>query len=132
VVGSITGGSKNNVPPTGTHATTTTHRHRARHRTSVVAKPKTARLQLTPTGSVYVCLLNAAGTKLINQRTFAAGDTIPTETARKLLLTLGNASVQMKVNGKTVPVAPSSSAIRLMVTPSGTHPIPLSTPPTCP
>ena len=30
-----------------------------------------------------------------------------------MLLTLGNAAVQMKVNGKSVPVAASSSAIRL-------------------
>ena len=47
---------------------------------------------------------------------FTTGQTIPTETA-PLLLTLGNASVQMKVDGKPVPVAASATAIRLRVTP---------------
>ena len=34
--------------------------------------------------------------------------TIPTETARKLIMTLGNSAVQMKVNGKSVPVGPGA------------------------
>jgi hypothetical protein len=90
-------------------------------------------LKLVPTGTVYVCLVNGHGTKLINERTFTVGDTIPSTTAGKLLLTLGNAGVQMKVNGKTVPVAPSASAIRLLITARGSvkH-IPLSQRPTCP
>jgi hypothetical protein len=40
--------------------------------------------------------------------------------------------VKMKVNGHTVPVAPSASAIRLAIDPGGTRPIPLSSTPTCP
>jgi cytoskeletal protein RodZ len=133
-VGINSGGNKS--PQTaGTHAVTTPHRrHRPKHRSSqaLLAKPKTAKLELTPTGTVYVCLVDGTGKKLINEQTFSAGQTIPTETAPKLLLTLGNASVQMKVNGKTVPVAASASAIRLLVDPSGAHAIPLSTKPTCP
>ena len=64
--------------------------------------------------------------------TFTTGEQIPAQTAPTMLLTLGNASVRMKVNGKTVPVAPSSSAIRLMLTPTAVKPIPLSQTPTCP
>jgi cytoskeletal protein RodZ len=89
-------------------------------------------LQLVPTGTVYVCLVNGSGTKLINERTFTAGEAIPTEKAAKLLLTLGNASVQMKVDGKAVPVAASSTAIRMLLTPTGVSHIPLSQTPTCP
>jgi hypothetical protein len=85
-----------------------------------------------PTGTVYVCLVNGSGTKLINERTFTAGEAIPTEKAAKLLLTLGNASVQMKVDGKAVPVAASSTAIRMLLTPTGVSHIPLSQTPTCP
>jgi hypothetical protein len=80
---------------------------------------------------VYVCLVNAAGTKLIDEQTFQVGDTIPTESAPELLLTLGNASVTMNVNGKAVPVAPSSSPIRLELTPAGVKPIALTATPTC-
>ena len=86
-----------------------------------------------PTGTVYVCLVNGSGAKLINGRTFTTGETIPTETAPTLLLTLGNASVQMKVNGKAVPVAPSASAIRLQADADGrSRTIPQSQTPTCP
>jgi cytoskeleton protein RodZ len=113
------------------------HRQRHHHHGSPVKVPTTATpanvtLKLVPTGTVYVCLVNQSGAKLINERTFTTADTIPTETARTLLLTLGNAAVQMKVNGKPVPVAASASAIRLQLTPTGVKHIPLSQTPTCP
>ncbi len=122
--------------------TTTTHRPaavtRPRRRTVTTppvapAAPGSVTLKLIPTGAVYVCLVNGHGTKLINERTFSVGETIPTESSRKLLLTLGNAAVQMKVNGKTVPVAASAAAIRLLITPprSIRH-IPFTQTPTCP
>jgi cytoskeleton protein RodZ len=120
-------------PPTTTVARTPTHHHRHRrhkHRVTPPA-PTDVKLQLTPTGPVYVCLVNAAGTKLIDEQTFQVGDTIPTESAPELLLTLGNASVTMNVNGKAVPVAPSSSPIRLELTPAGVKPIALTATPTC-
>jgi cytoskeletal protein RodZ len=114
-----------------------TRRHHPRHRATpvkvpTVAKPANVTLQLVPTGTVYVCLVNGSGAKLINERTFTTADTIPTETAPSLLLTLGNAAVQMKVNGKVVPVAASASAIRLQLTPAAVTHIPLSQTPTCP
>jgi cytoskeletal protein RodZ len=125
-------------------STPTSHKpkHHPRHR--VVAKkpttttprvppaPTTATLQLTPTARVYVCLVNGSGTKLINALIFDVGQTIPTETAPKLLLTLGNNAVQMKVNGKTVPVTASSTAIRLQITSTSVTPIPSTQAPTCP
>jgi hypothetical protein len=122
----------------GSTTTTTTHgavRHRPHHHHTVPVIPTTpakVTLQLTPTGLVYVCLVNARGVKLINEQTFNVGETIPTATASKLLLTLGNASVQMKVDGKVVPVAPSSTAIRLEITPSAITHIPDTQTPTCP
>jgi hypothetical protein len=100
--------------------------------TPTAAAPTRATLALVPTGTVYVCLVNGGGAKLINERTFTTGDAIPAAKAAKLLLTLGNASVQMKVDGKPVPVAASSAAIRLLITPSGVTHIPLSQTPTCP
>jgi hypothetical protein len=120
---------------------TTTRKHAAHHpghrvlpqkTTTTAAVPTRATLALVPTGTVYVCLVNGSGVKLIDERTFTTGETIPTTRAAKLLLTLGNASVQMKVNGKLVPVAASSAAIRLLITPSGVSHIPLSQAPTCP
>ncbi len=124
-------GSQKATPPT-TVATTTTHRHRHRHQKRHVTPPAptSVKLQLTPTGTVYVCLVNAAGTKLIDEQTYSVGDTIPTETGPELLLTLGNAEVTMKVNGKSVPVPPASP-IRLELTPTSVKPIALTASPPC-
>jgi hypothetical protein len=81
---------------------------------------------------VYVCLVQGNGKPLIFEQTFSPGETIPTYTRHKLLLTLGNASVQMKVNGKPVSVAESSSAIRFELTPTSVQQIPMTQSPTCP
>ncbi len=129
VIGSNTG--KQPTSSTGAHAAPP-HRVHRRHRRPPPPKPTTVKLQLVPTGTVYVCLVDGAGTKLINEQTFTAGQTVPPQIAGKLLLTLGNNAVHVTVNGKTVPVAASSTAIRLLIEPTGTHPIPLSMPPTCP
>ena len=111
---------------------------RPRHRTpqasqepaAQASSPKTVTLQLVPTATVYVCVVNGAGTKLIAGQTFAAGQTIPTEKATKLLITLGNSSVQMKVNGKIVQVA-RGSPIGYSITPSAMTSLPSSQQPTC-
>jgi cytoskeletal protein RodZ len=133
-VGINSGGNKSPQTTSSIQAPRRHHRRKPRHRSTspLLSQPKTAKLQLTPTGPVYVCLVDARGKKLINEQTFDVGQTIPAETATKLLLTLGNNSVQMKVNGKSITVAPSASPIRLQIDPTGTHSIPLSTKPTCP
>jgi hypothetical protein len=61
---------------------------------------------------------------------FTAGQTIPTETANKLRITLGNPSVQMKVNGKTVTVA-NGAPIGYELTPGRTAPLAAGHLPTC-
>jgi cytoskeleton protein RodZ len=120
------------TPPTGLRGTTSTHpRHRAHHATHAAAKPKTVKLQLVPTGTVYVCLVDGTGKKLIPGQIFSSGQTIPTHTASKLLLTLGNASVQMKVNGSDVKVPASSASIGFLLQPSGNSSLPASQLPRC-
>jgi cytoskeletal protein RodZ len=114
------------------------HHHRSARHPPVTAPvtpppaPTSVTVRLVPTGTVYVCMVNGSGAKLINERTFTSGQPVPSETAPQLLLTLGNASVQMNVNGKQVPVAPSPAAIRLLITPTHVTHIPLSQAPTCP
>jgi hypothetical protein len=122
------GGGKGKTTPT----TTTQKKHRPRHRRTLgITTPTNVKLQLVPTGAVYVCLVDGNGHKLIPGQIFNSGQTIPTKTASKLLLTLGNASVQMKVNGASVNVKPSSSSIGFMLQPSGTTPLPVSKQPRC-
>jgi cytoskeleton protein RodZ len=120
-----------NTAGTGTTQHHPHHKPKHRNRHKSAPKPKTVTLQLVPTGQVYVCLVDGSGAKLIPGRIFDVGQTIPTEKRGKLLLTLGNNSVQMKVNGRTVPVSPSSSAIGYSLSPSGTATLPASRQPSC-
>ena len=134
VVGTVFGGSNKSSNPKGLRATTHRHTTPAHTRTAAAAPPppQTVTLQMTPTAPLYVCLVNAHGRDLIYEQTFSPGQTIPTESGHKLLLTLGNANVQLKVNGKPVQVSESNSAIRLQVTPTSVQPIPMTQTPTCP
>jgi cytoskeletal protein RodZ len=134
IVGTVFGGSNKSSNPAGLRgnqrrhtASTPTHTQ-----TTAAPKPQNVTLQLTPTAPVYVCLVQGNGKPLIFEQTFSPGETIPTFTRHKLLLTLGNASVQMKVNGKPVSVAESTSAIRFLLTPTNVQQIPMTQAPTCP
>lgn len=123
-----------NAQRTGAH-----HRHHPAHSvlpkttTRTLPPPTRVTLRMVPTAPVYVCLVRGDGSKLIYEQTYNPGETIPTETGSKLLLTLGNNSVRLTVNGKLIPIAASASAIRLLITaPARVQPIPVSQPPTCP
>jgi hypothetical protein len=91
----------------------------------------TVKLQLAPTAAVYVCLIDASGKKLIPGQIFNVGQTIPTETSSKLLLTLGNASVDMKVDGKTVSVPSTGSPVGFMLLPGSHALLPAAKQPQC-
>jgi cytoskeleton protein RodZ len=125
-------GSPNSTPPT--HAVVTkpvprTHHHplTTAHRTVAT----TVKLQLVATGQVYVCLVNGSGKALIPGLIYNAGQTIPAKTAPKLLLTLGNNAVQMKVNGKAVPVSASSGSIGYELVPGSARRLPAAKQPRC-
>lgn len=109
-----------------THPKVVPHRRTAPRRV-----PTTVTLKLAPTGPVYVCLVDGTGKVLIPGQIFAPGQTVPTETAAKLLLTLGNNSVQAKVNGKPMNVAASASSIGFELTPRGARPLPVGQQPRC-
>ncbi len=117
------------VAPLPTTTVTTHHRGR-RHR--ALQAPRSVRLSVIPTGQVYVCLVDGAGHKLINQQVFNSGAKVPVERGTRLLLTLGNNAATVRVNGRVVPLAGSSTAIRLLLTPTSVKPIALNATPTCP
>jgi hypothetical protein len=127
------GSSRKTPPAASTQAKV--HHHQPPPHTRTTPKlpvlPATVKLQLVPTGAVYVCVVSPSGRKLIPGLIYNAGQTIPTEKAKLLLVTLGNASVQMKVNGKSVAVHPSASAIGLKIQPSGVTPLSAKQAPTC-
>ncbi|MBV9466073.1 MAG: helix-turn-helix domain-containing protein [Solirubrobacterales bacterium] len=109
-------------------------RHQSPPRSVTTTQPATGgtvSLQLVPTGQVYVCLVDGTGKRLISGHIFGPGDTIPTKTAPKLLLTLGNASVKMTVNGSAVAVTPSADSIGFLLQPGGNSSLPPSKQPRC-
>jgi cytoskeleton protein RodZ len=111
---------------------TTTGRRRApkRHRPAPPPKPTTVTVKLVATSPVYVCVEDGNGKRLIPGVIYSPGQTIPTETSRKLIMTLGNSAVQMKVNGKSVPVGPGAP-VGYAVTPGKTTVLPAAQRPTC-
>ena len=112
---------------TTTTTTPTTHHHRAKARTVA----STVKLQLVPTGAVYVCLVDGRGKRLIPGEIFNVGQTIPTKTSAKLLLTLGNASVKMKVNGVSVTVPSTGKPVGFDLTPATHAMLPVGKQPQC-
>jgi cytoskeletal protein RodZ len=114
------GGATTTGTATGTTTTTT-----------APARPASVRLELVPTGPVYVCVEDRRGHRLINGVTYQAGQTIPVQTRRELLVTLGNNAVQMKLNGKLTTVTASASAIGMKITASGVTPLSAAKAPTC-
>jgi cytoskeletal protein RodZ len=111
-----------------THATTTTaHKHKHKPKPP---PPTTVTLKLTPTSTVYVCVEDGNGKRLVPGVTYGAGQSIPTAIGKKLLVTLGNSSVRMKVNGRTVPVAPGAP-IGYELTPGNMKPLARGAMPTC-
>ena len=130
IVGSIGGGSGS---PSGD---TTTTRDRAATtattpRRAPALAPATASVRIVPTGTVYVCLVDGAGRVLIPGLQYSTGQPVPVHRARKLRLTLGNNAVQLRVNGRSLSVPASSTAIAYEIVPSGARSLPLDKAPTC-
>jgi cytoskeletal protein RodZ len=130
-------GNNTNKSPAPTTSASTNGAHRPRRKPNPVVPvappaPTTAKLELVPTSTVYVCLVDGTGKHLINAKDFSAGQTIPPFTAPKLLLTLGNNAIQMKVNGHAVNVPATANGIRYLIGPTGQRRIPLAASPPCP
>jgi cytoskeleton protein RodZ len=137
IVGNFTGNS--GTPTTGGVKSKAATHHRTRPQTVstttsttvVPPAPKTVTLTITPTQPVYICMAAANGKLLIPGVTYAVGQTVPTKTASKLLLTLGNSSVTMKAGFGAIHVAPSSVPINLLIGPTSYRPLPVAKAPNC-
>jgi cytoskeleton protein RodZ len=107
------GGGNGNSPSGGSTSTQTAETTPARTTTTPSTRKKRAastrvRLQVVPTGTVYVCL-EADGKAVIDKVTMNAGTPSKTFRAKKFEISLGNGQARVRVNGKSFNV-PSSSA----------------------
>lgn len=117
VIGSW-GGSNNDSTPTAPASTST----QAGPATPPArAKPRRASLVLVPRGSVYVCLIGPKNRKLIPGLVLSAATPPHTYTATRMLLTVANSKIRMRVNGKLFSVPTTTVPVNYVITPSGRH-----------
>ncbi|MEA2246182.1 MAG: cytoskeleton protein RodZ [Solirubrobacteraceae bacterium] len=90
-----------------------------------------ARLQIVPTGPVYVCLKRAGGETVVNGRILQAGSRQPTYRSRRFRLLLGNSEVRLRINGRTRAVPPVASGIAYEITPRRIRTLPPGSRPRC-
>jgi cytoskeletal protein RodZ len=127
IVLGITGGSSDNGKD---------HHHHGANKqgsatTSTTTTPSEASVSLTPTGIVWVCLVDQSGKPLVNGETLSTGDSRGPFKAPELKLTLGNAEMQIELNGKQVPIPSSANPVGFDLTPQGAKPLSTAGRPTC-
>ncbi len=121
------GGGPSSKPPTTPTATSRSSKKKLAHPTgargsataSRRSQGSTVALSLKPSATVYVCLIGDNGRRVIPGEELHAGTSTPTYHARHFMITLGNSSVTMYVDGHARIVPPSSQAIGYSITPSG-------------
>jgi cytoskeletal protein RodZ len=131
-------GGKSNKSSGGTSASSSSKSGTAKHHkgasgaTAAHATSDVATLSLTPTATVYVCLLGDGGRKLIPGIELQPGATTPTYHARRFEITLGNNAVTMVLDGTARTVPASSRAIGYSITKGGgRRPLQPGQQPTC-
>jgi hypothetical protein len=137
-LGSATGGdddepgAANTIVPPSTRTTKTSATPGAatpaRRRKAV---SKVARLTIVPTGPVFVCLRASGNRTLVDGASLDVGQNRGPFRATSFTLTLGNANVRLRLNGKTLKVSPSSEPIGLRITRKGRTPLSAAARPDC-
>jgi hypothetical protein len=109
--------------------------HRPRRQRHAAAPHRRAgrsvRLQIVPTGAVYVCLLDGAGRRLIPGTTLLPGRPSRAFTRPKLLLGLGNSQAKLRINGRTLAVPVRAVPLGYLITPRGHRLLPAAQRPRC-
>jgi transcriptional regulator with XRE-family HTH domain len=114
--------SATTLPPAATQTTTqSTTRRRSSSTSGASARrrraARLARLQIVPTGPVYVCLKRAGGETVVNGRILQAGSRQPTYRSRRFRLLLGNSEARLRINGRTRAVPAVANGIAYEITP---------------
>jgi Helix-turn-helix domain len=121
----------------GIAGTGTASRHRSSHSGKAQGTKAThsgltvISLQLRATGTVYVCLLDERGRRLIAGKTLQAGESTPVYRSRRFELTLGNNAVALTIDDIPRVVPASASAIGYSITKAGRRTLAPGQQPTC-
>jgi transcriptional regulator with XRE-family HTH domain len=126
IVGLVSGGGSSS----GTHATAAKHRRTHAGQAASNRSASEVSVSLKATGSVYVCLVDESGKKLIGQ-TLEAGTKTATYTGRHFDLVLGSSAVALTIDGSPRTVPESSEVIRYSITKAGRTTLPPGHLPMC-
>lgn len=121
------GGPGSAEPP----ARTTPRRPTGTPVTPPARQPRLVRLQVVPTGAVWVCLEDAGGRRLIPGTQIGPGDARRRFRSRRFRVTLGNGQVQLRVDGRTFDVPDRPEPVGYALTPRGRTELPDGRRPTC-
>jgi hypothetical protein len=128
IVGLVAGGGSSTHGRTHTNA-----RDRRTHGAGAAGTgpyTSTVSVSLKATGTVYVCLVDEGGRKLIG-RTLEAGTKTATYTGRYFALVLGSSAVALTIDGQPRTVPESSEVIRYSITKAGRRTLPPGHLPMC-
>jgi cytoskeleton protein RodZ len=128
IVGLVAGGGSSS--PRRTRATARDRRANGRGAGGTSPYASTVSVSLKATGTVYVCLVDEGGRKLIGQ-TLEAGTKTATYTGRHFDLVLGNGAVALTIDGQPRTVPESSEVIRYSITKAGRTTLPPGHLPMC-
>ena len=103
----------------------------AQSSTTTTTTPSEATVSLTPTGTVWVCLVDQSGKALVNGETLTTGDSRGPFKAKDMQLTLGNGEIQVELNGKQVSIPSAANPVGFDLTPQGAKPLSTADSPTC-
>jgi helix-turn-helix protein/uncharacterized protein DUF4115 len=131
IIGSDNGGGnqkpqKGKAHGTKTNATTTEART-----TTSSSPPGQVSVELHSTGTVWVCLVDDRGNKLVNSETLTTNESRGPFSASGFDVTFGNGSVELTVNGEPSPVPAAAQPIGYRITPSKVRELSGSAQPTC-
>ncbi len=133
VIGQLGGsGGKETTETRGDHAQRGRHRqHDHSHRRAPPPEPTKASIEIRPTGTVWVCLVDLSGKPLVNGQILTAGDDQGPFEAAGFQLGLGNGEATITANGKPLDVPSSPNPLAFHVGPGSANPVSPSKRPTC-
>jgi cytoskeleton protein RodZ len=110
------GSNSEESSPSGQATPTATPRGERTPTPTPSSRRRTVRLQIRPTGTVYVCLENVGGRELVNT-TLAEGENTRTYRSRRFRVSFGTSLARMRVNGRTYRVKVSSQPVGYEIRP---------------
>jgi hypothetical protein len=130
-IGGGSGGGKGGKTSSGPTAGRHKHHGKHRHAPQPPPQPTEASIELHPTGTVWICLVDLSGKQLVAGQVLSAGDTQGPFHAAGFQLGLGNSEVAITANGQPLKVPPSPNPLAYHVGPGSAKSIDPTKRPTC-